>query len=81
MEANYVGLYYLARAGYEIDDVSMARTHPTSAKQFLRLEEATKEIKAKIAAEKPLMPKFEKELPSLQKAPNPSESDKETPSN
>ena len=96
-EADYVGLYYLARAGYEIDDaanlwrrmgaikakvedLSVARTHPTSAERFLRLEEATKEIKAKIAAGKPLLPELEKEPPWLQKAPSPSETDKETPS-
>ncbi len=96
-EADYVGLYYLARAGYKIDDaanlwrrmgaikanvedLSVARSHPTSAERFLRLEEATKEIKVKIAAGKPLMPELEKEPPWLKKAPGTPESDKETPS-
>jgi hypothetical protein len=64
----------------KVEDLSAAHTHPTSAERFLRLEEATKEIKAKIAAGKPLMPELEKEPPWLQKAPSASESDKETPS-
>lgn len=63
-EADYVGLYILARAGYPIDDapnfwrrmatvnpsaISLARTHPTTPFRFVQLEKTVVEIKAKEA--------------------------------
>ncbi len=63
-EADYVGLYILARAGYPIDDapnfwrrmaivnpsaISLARTHPTTPFRFVQLEKTVAEIKAKEA--------------------------------
>lgn len=96
-EADYVGLYYMARAGYDIDaaapiwrrmgataanvgNLETATTHPTSAERFLRLEKSTAEIKAKIAAGKPLTPEFETEAPWLRKRPSEDEPDTESPS-
>jgi predicted Zn-dependent protease len=61
-EADYVGLYIAARAGYPVDEASglwrkmavknskaiyISTTHPTSAERFLSLEKTAKEIKAK----------------------------------
>lgn len=72
-EADYVGLYYLARAGYDpegVEDVwrrlgsqnprttSRAKTHPTSSERFLRIHAAREEIAAKQAAGRPLVPNF-----------------------
>ena len=72
-EADYVGLYYLARAGYSMDGVedvwrrlalvsprstSKAKTHPTSSERFLRIAAAREEIAAKREAEVPLFPNF-----------------------
>jgi len=63
-EADYVGLYILARAGYPIDDapnfwrrmatvdpgaINLARTHPTTPFRFVQLEQTVAEIKAKEA--------------------------------
>lgn len=71
-EADYVGLYHTARAGYNIADAPnlwrrMAASnpgaihiaggsHPSTAKRFLSLEAAVKEINAKKAAGKRLVP-------------------------
>ena len=71
-EADYVGLYHAARAGYDItnapnvwrriaasnpDAIHLAgSTHPSTAKRFLALEATVKEIKAKKAAGKKLVP-------------------------
>ena len=72
-EADYVGLYYLARAGYSPDktqgfwqrmaligprSVGRAKTHPTYPDRYLRLEAARAEILAKQAAGQPLEPNF-----------------------
>lgn len=72
-ESDYVGLYYLARAGYdmtEVEDVwrrmaligprsvARAKTHPTYPDRFLRLAAARREIAAKQAAGLPLIPNF-----------------------
>lgn len=61
-EADYVGMYILARAGYNIDKVAevwreasvrnpnsiyMATTHPTNPERFISLSHAVDEIKAK----------------------------------
>ncbi len=72
-EADYVGLYYLVRAGYSPDktpafwqrmalngprSVGRAKTHPTYPDRFLRLEAGLAEIKAKQALGQPLKPNF-----------------------
>ena len=72
-EADYVGLYYLARAGYDLDGVEdvwrrlalvsprstgRAKTHPTSSERFLRIGAARAEIEAKQAAGEALLPNF-----------------------
>jgi len=72
-EADYVGLYYLARAGYEMEGVedfwrrlakvsakgtTRAKTHPTSSERFLRIAAARDEILAKRAAGEALVPNF-----------------------
>lgn len=72
-EADYVGLYIMARAGGDIDNApqfwrrmatlspgaiqsSHMSTHPATPERFVALEETVKEIKAKQAAGKPLVP-------------------------
>ena len=72
-EADYVGLYYARRAGYEIDgveqfwrrlakaeprNVGRAKTHPTFPDRYLRLAAARAEIKAKEEAGETLVPNF-----------------------
>ncbi len=71
-EADYVGVYYAARAGYDISDVAhlwrrmaarhpgsidlAGTTHPSTAKRFLAIEATRDEILAKKAAGEPLEP-------------------------
>ena len=70
-EADYIGLYYMARAGYALDDVEnlwrrlarqnvksiyKAKTHPTFPQRTLLIQAARAEIKAKQAAGEPLIP-------------------------
>jgi hypothetical protein len=70
-EADYVGLYYVARAGYDISQgpgvwrrmgasnprsISHGSSHPATAERFIALETAVQEIKEKIASGKPLLP-------------------------
>lgn len=72
-EADYVGLYLTARAGFKIEDSpyfwrrmavqypgtiqsNHAASHPASPHRFLALETTVKEINAKQAANKPLVP-------------------------
>ena len=77
-EADYVGLYVMARAGYTIDDaptfwrrmavenpdsITMVTTHPATPERFLALAATIKEIKAKQAAHQPLVPN-EKSAPT-----------------
>lgn len=85
-EADYVGLYHTARAGYPIDDAPMlwrrmasndsrgihlaGGSHPSTAKRFLALEATVKEINAKRAAGQPLIPE--------EKSAQQSEADKTT---
>lgn len=72
-EADYVGLYYMVRAGYSpvgVEDfwrrlatkaprsVNRAKTHPTFPDRFLRITAARREIEAKQAAGTPLVPNF-----------------------
>lgn len=70
-EADYVGMYILARAGHPTagaadfwrrmaqespGSIKYATTHPTTAERFLRLEEAAAEIEAKRSAGDALLP-------------------------
>lgn len=71
-EADYVGVYYAAKAGYDTQKAAhfwrrMAAvhpraiglegtTHPSSAKRFLAVEAATREIAGKRARGEPLIP-------------------------
>ena len=72
-EADYVGLYYMARAGYSPQGVEKfwqrlasiapksihrAKTHPTYPERYLRLKSAQDEIAAKQSAGQPLLPNF-----------------------
>lgn len=75
-EADYIGLYHMARAGYSIDNaadiwrrmavespgsVTQATSHPTTATRFVALEAARDEIKKKQAAGLPLVPNMKPE--------------------
>lgn len=70
-EADYVGLYYAARAGYDVENaediwrrigerhprgIGRAKTHPATPDRFLRLKAAKDEIDLKRAAGAPLFP-------------------------
>ena len=70
-EADYVGLYYMARAGYELDGVEdfwrrlgvqhprsivRAKTHPVAPERLLAIRMAAAEIAAKRAAGEKLVP-------------------------
>ena len=72
-ESDYVGMYYMARAGYDLStvedvwrrlaitnpkSVARARTHPTTADRYLRIAATRDEIKVKQAAGQPLLPNF-----------------------
>ena len=72
-EADYVGLYYMARAGYNPDNVediwrrlavtnpksvARAKTHPTYPDRYLAIDAARAEINAKKASGAPLIPNF-----------------------
>lgn len=72
-EADYVGLYYAKRAGYDISDVEKfwrrlakvnprgvgrAKSHPTFPDRYLRLTAARDEINAKLERDEPLYPNF-----------------------
>jgi len=70
-EADYVGAYYAARAGYEIagaeefwrkmglmhpDSIRFARTHPTTPTRFVQMREVAAEIADKKRRHLPLVP-------------------------
>jgi hypothetical protein len=72
-EADYVGLYYMVRAGFDpegVEDVwrrladvnprsvNRAKSHPTFPDRFVRIAAARAEIEAKQAAGEPLVPNF-----------------------
>ncbi|MFB9372555.1 M48 family metalloprotease [Algimonas porphyrae] len=72
-ESDYVGLYYMVRAGFDPDgvetfwrrladvdprSVNRAKTHPTFPDRYLRIAAARGEIRAKQAAGEPLVPNF-----------------------
>lgn len=71
-EADYVGVYHAVRAGYDVRNAMKfwrrmaaenprainleGTTHPSTAKRFLAMEEAIKEVEEKQKAELPLLP-------------------------
>ncbi len=70
-EADYVGLYYMARAGYEMDGVEevwrrlgilfpksvvRAKSHPVTPERLLAIRMTAREIRAKQKAGAPLLP-------------------------
>jgi len=72
-EADYVGLYYLARAGYSPEgveafwkrlatvapkNISRAKTHPTFPERYLSIQATQEQILEKIKAGAPLLPNF-----------------------
>ncbi|SNR66578.1 PDZ domain-containing protein [Humidesulfovibrio mexicanus] len=72
-EADYVGLYYTARAGYDIRQVApiwrrmaldcpqaitMDSSHPSTSKRFVALEAGAAEIEHKRTTGQPLRPEF-----------------------
>jgi len=72
-ESDYVGMYYMVRAGYNPDDVedvwrrlaitnpksvARAKTHPTYPNRYLSIAATRKEIKTKQIAGVPLLPNF-----------------------
>ena len=72
-EADYVGVYLLARAGRSTakapnfwrrmaqedpHSIKFASTHPTSAERFVRLEQASHEIEQKLARGEDLRPEM-----------------------
>ncbi len=72
-EADYVGLYYMARAGYSLDEVDLfwrrlgtkhpksivtAKTHPMTPSRLLSIRMSADEIQAKRAAGQPLVPNY-----------------------
>jgi hypothetical protein len=88
-EADYVGMYVLALNNRPLDNASnfwrrmaiespgsitFARSHPTTAERYIRLEQAAAEINAKLASGRRLAPEFKKDdeleanLVSLSKA-------------
>lgn len=78
-EADYVGLYYAARAGFDVSDVAKlwrrmaanhpaaihlaGSTHPSTAKRFVAIEKTWEEIKSKKKKNKPLTPEKAEEKP------------------
>lgn len=76
-EADYMGLYIMARAGYEIGTASKfwrriaayfprmrgsGRTHPQTSYRFVAMEKTMNEINSKIVAGRPLLPGSDRRL-------------------
>lgn len=72
-EADYVGLYFMANAGYKIDDaasfwrrmattnskaITMKSSHPTTPERFIAIETTVGEIRQKIENGQPLKPEL-----------------------
>lgn len=85
-EADYVGLYYAARAGYPVDHaahfwrrmavehpkaIGHGVTHPDTASRFVALEATAKEIAARRSAGEPLVPRMKSAAPAEGKSPAP----------
>ena len=85
LEADYVGVYYAARAGYDIsgteevwrklsleypEDIRKATTHPTSPVRFLQMRKVIEEIADKKRRNLPLVPSLKSdELQAAEPAP------------
>lgn len=77
-EADYVGMYYLAKGGYKTQNVAdfwrrmavendskgvtHSRSHPTSAERFLAMNETHAEIEAKREKKEPLLPNMDPDV-------------------
>ena len=77
LEADYAGVYYAARAGYNVDRAAdfwrrmavehppsidfRGISHPSTAVRFLALEEVVEEIKEKTALGSPVIPNLVEE--------------------
>lgn len=74
-EADYVGLYFMKKAGYDIDNaagfwrrmainnsqaITLKSSHPTTPERFVAIETTVKEIKTKIEKGEPLSPELKK---------------------
>jgi len=72
-EADYVGLYFMKKANYDIDNaaafwrrmaitnsqaITMKSSHPTTPQRFVAIEAAVVEINAKVAKGEPLTPEL-----------------------
>ena len=72
-EADYVGLYFMKKANYDIDHaaefwrrmavsnsqaITIKSSHPTTPERFVAIESTVKEIKAKIEKGEPLKPEL-----------------------
>lgn len=94
-EADYVGLYHSARAGYDtrsvaeiwrrmaLDDpraITMGTTHPSTSKRFVALDAGGAEIAAKRKAGKPLRPEIKGEAQQAETPAAPAASTAPTPS-
>jgi len=74
-EADYVGAYYAARAGYDISSAaeiwralrgtSFAGNHPVSPARFIQMREVAKEIAEKKQRHLPLMPEWKESAPQV----------------
>lgn len=81
-EADYVGLYFMANAGYKIDDaagfwrrmattnfkaITMKSSHPTTPERFIAIETTVGEIRQKIENGQPLKPELKDKGPEIAK--------------
>ena len=79
-EADYVGLYFMEKAGYDIENsagfwrrmavnnsqaITMKSSHPTTPERFIAIEGTVKEIKEKLEKGEPLTPELKKNTPTL----------------
>jgi beta-barrel assembly-enhancing protease len=82
-EADYVGLYFMKKAGYDIENsagfwrrmavnnsqaITIKSSHPTTPERFVAIETAVNEINTKIANGQPLTPEL-KNKPKLETQP------------
>ena len=85
-EADYVGLYFMKRANYDIDNaaafwrrmavtnsqaITMKSSHPTTPQRFVAIETAVEEINAKVAKGEPLTPELKTKNKPVQPEANP----------
>jgi beta-barrel assembly-enhancing protease len=88
LEADYVGAYYAARAGYDISgaeevwramslenpaDIRTASTHPTSPVRYLQMRKVVEEIADKKRRRLPLTPELKIDQAQIDQAPPPAQ--------